>query len=277
MADSSFAIRNAAASAISAIARIEIPCGMWNGIFDSFRDAVQDPNQSIEYKVACVESIRYICEDLQDVQEYIFSDEMVGTLFLILLGCIQSNQPDPLWKEAVMALNQALPYADEFMKDSNQCRCVMEGVYNSTQHGNDEIQSCAFECLDSIFYLFYSYVTPYFEAFYNACEKAICGNLPETAIQACLTLVTLANVEKEYMDSNTATDELCKKCGGQLVPYLCQIMTTKDEDDDSETMTLPTATATCLRAFAEVMKNGRRLDLLLFYRYCRHRLAFCEW
>ena len=256
LSDSSFAVRNASASAISAIARIEIPYGMWNNIFDNFRDIVQDPSACVEYKVACVESIRYICEDFQDVQDYQFSAEMVSSLFLILLGCMQNSQPDPLWKEAVTALNQALAYADDFMKDENQCRCVMEGVYNSTQHTNIEIQDSAFECLDNVFYLFYSYIPPFFEAFYNACEKAICGSYPETAIQACLTLVTLANVEKEREDLHQQTNELCKKCGNQLVPYLCQIMTTKDEDDDSETMTLPTAAATCLRCFAEVMKDG---------------------
>ena len=157
MSDSSFAVRNASASAISAIARIEIPYGMWNDIFDNFRDIVQDPSACVEYKVACVESIRYICEDFQDVQDYQFSAEMVSSLFLILLGCMQNSQPDPLWKEAVTALNQALAYADDFMKDENQCRCIMEGVYNSTQHTNIEIQDSAFECLDNVFYLFYSY------------------------------------------------------------------------------------------------------------------------
>ena len=66
----------------------------------------------------------------------------------------------------------------------------------------------------------------------------------------------LKQAEKEREDLHQQTNELCKKCGNQLIPYLCQIMTTKDEDDDSETMTLPTAAATCLRCFAEVMKDG---------------------
>ena len=105
MSDSSFAVRNASASAISAIARIEIPYGMWNNIFDNFRDIVQDPNACVEYKVACVESIRYICEDFQDVQDYQFSAEMVSSLFLILLGCMQSNQPDPLWKREYISIS----------------------------------------------------------------------------------------------------------------------------------------------------------------------------
>ena len=96
LSDSSFAVRNASASAISAIARIEIPYGMWNDIFDNFRDIVQDPSACVEYKVACVESIRYICEDFQDVQDYQFSAEMVSLLFLLLLVCIQIIKHDNL-------------------------------------------------------------------------------------------------------------------------------------------------------------------------------------
>ena len=48
------AVRNAAASSISAIALIEIPIGMWNDIFDTLGNMVQSAEASVETKVESV-------------------------------------------------------------------------------------------------------------------------------------------------------------------------------------------------------------------------------
>lgn len=273
LSDPSYVVRNAVASSVSAIACIEIPVHMWDDIFDAFRDMIQNPATSVECKAAAVKAIRYICEDLQ---EFEMSDMMSSSVLLLLLGCMQMNQPDSIWLEAIGALNLALTFASSFMENSNQCRCVMEVIYNSTHHSNDYIQASAFECLDTVIDLFYDYIPPYFESFFAPCVGAIEGPIPDVGVQACLTLVTLAQVEKEMLDAHKPSSELCKQCGPQLIPSLCKAMTDKDEDDDSETMTLPTAAATCLRCFAEIMQDGRISLIFLIHRSRCYCLAFCK-
>lgn len=272
LSDPSFVVRNAVASSVSAIACIEIPIHMWDDIFDTFRDMIQNPATSVECKAAAVEAIRYICEDLQ---EFEMPDIMSSSVLLLLLSCMQMNQPDSIWEEAIAALDQALTFASSFMENSNQCRCVMEVIYNSAHHSNERIQGSAFECLDTVIDLFYDCIPPFFESFFAPCVKAIEGSVPEIGVQACLTLVTLAQVEKDLLDAHKPSSELCKQCGPQLIPSLCKAMTDKDEDDDSETMTLPTAAATCLRYFAEIMRDGMILFISLICRSRWYCLAFC--
>lgn len=227
---------------------------MWDNVFDVFRDVVQNPGTSNECRSACIETVRYICEDLQEHQ---FSEQMSSSVILLLLSCIQPNQNDMVWQEAIQALTSALTFADQFMENTSQCSCVMEAVYNSLQHSNDEIQCHAFECLDTLFYVFYEKLSPFFTGFFEVCKTILQGSNPSTGIQSCLTLVTLAQVEKERLETNEQIFGFCTSCGSELIPVLCEVMTHKDEDDDSEIMTLPTASATCLQCFAEVMKDGK--------------------
>ena len=228
--------------------------GLWDNIFDSLGDAIQSPDTSAETKVACVETIRYICEDLSDAN---LSPVMVSKVMMLILHCLQQNQCTELWDEAIQALDKALAFADEFMKNEEQCRCVMEAVYNSLHSTNLDVQGHAFQCLGEIFDFFYALVPPFFQLFYTECENAIRGNVPDIAIQAAFTLNILANVELECKDT-AEFKGLCQQCYTQLAQVLCEAMTRQEEDDDGETMTPAMAAATCLGGFAEVVGYGRR-------------------
>ena len=246
------AVRNAAASSISAIALIEIPIGMWNDIFDTLGNMVQSAEASVETKVACVETIRYICEDLS---ESTLPPVMSSTVMMLLLYCLQASQPTELWDEAIQALDCALAFAEDFMKSEEQCRCVMEAVFNATSSASLDVQGHAFQCLGEIFDLFYASVPPFFQPFYGACEAAIRGSERDIAIQAAFALNMLAVVESESKAENRCLG-LCQQCYTQLVQVLCEAMTRQDEDDDGETMTPAMAAATCLGSFAEVVGYG---------------------
>ena len=161
------------------------------------------------------------------------------------------------YRSAVQALDKALAFADEFMKNEEQCRCVMEAVYNSLHSTNLDVQGHAFQCLGEIFDFFYALVPPFFQLFYTECENAIRGNVPDIAIQAAFTLNILANVELECKDT-AEFKGLCQQCYTQLAQVLCEAMTRQEEDDDGETMTPAMAAATCLGGFAEVVGYGRR-------------------
>lgn len=88
--DDSFPVRNAAASAVSAIAKIEVPIGLWDSLFDDLNCIVQDPSVRLETKSACIEAIRYICEDLDPDS---INDSMSASILLMLLYCLQSSIP----------------------------------------------------------------------------------------------------------------------------------------------------------------------------------------
>ena len=237
--DDSFPVRNAAASAVSAIAKIEVPIGLWDSLFDDLNCIVQDPSVRLETKSACIEAIRYICEDLDPDS---INDSMSASILLMLLYCLQSSIPTALRDEAIQALNVALDFAGVFMQSPEQCTRVMEAIYSCCQDASLEVQTHAIICLNAVFELFYDVLTPFFPSFYNICKSAI-TSVSEVAIQACFSLETLAVVEKMRIDNK----ETCLNLAA---------MTKQHEEDDGETMTVPMAAATCLAAFCEVLKNG---------------------
>ena len=166
---------------------------------------------------------------------------MSSTEMMLLLYCLQASC--------------ALVFAEDFMKSEEQCRCVMEAVFNATSSASLDVQGHAFQCLGEIFDLFYASVPPFFQPFYSACEAAIRGNERDIAIQAAFALNMLAVVESESKAENRSLG-LCQQCYTQLVQVLCEAMTRQDEDDDGETMTPAMAAATCLGSFAEVVGYG---------------------
>ena len=250
--DDSFPVRNAAASAVSAIAKVEVPIGLWDSLFDDLNCIVQDPSVRLETKSACIEAIRYICEDLDPDS---INDSMSASILLMLLYCLQSSIPTALRDEAIQALNVALDFAGVFMQSPEQCTRVMEAIYSCCQDASLEVQTHAIICLNAVFELFYDVLTPFFPSFYNICKSAI-TSVSEVAIQACFSLETLAVVEKMRIDNKETCLNLAANCGADLVEVLCIAMTKQHEEDDGETMTVPMAAATCLAAFCEVLKNG---------------------
>lgn len=267
--DDSCPIRNAAASAMSAIARIEIPIGLWNSLFDDLNCVVQDPSVRLETKSACIEAIRFICEDLDPDS---INDTMSASILLMLLYCLQGSMPTALRDEAIQALNVALDYAYSFMQTPEQCTRVMEAVYSCCQDASLEVQTHAIICLNAVFELYYDLLSPFFAPFYTICKEAI-TSVSDVAIQACFSLETLAVVEKMRLENNEPCFNLAASCGADLVEVLCIAMTKQREEDDGETMTVPMAAATCLAAFCEVLKNGMYSDSMIIkmlYRLSGH-------
>ena len=254
--DDAFPVRNAAASAVSAIAKIEVPIHLWDNLFDDLNGVVQDPSVRLETKSACIEAIRYICEDLDPNS---MSESMSASILLMLLYCLQSSMPTALRDEAIQALNVALDYASTFMQSQEQCTRVMDAIFSCCQDASLEVQTHAIVCLNAVFELFYDMLTPFFPSFYSICKSAIEG-APEVAIQACFSLETLAEVEKMRIDNKESCLNLAATYGADLVAVLCMAMTKQHEEDDGETMTVPMAAATCLAAFCEVLRNGKNMD-----------------
>ena len=253
--DPSFPVRSAAASSLSAIARIEVPVGMWDSLFDQIGTIILDTSVNEQSKCSCLEALRYICEDLS-VED--INDSMAASIMMTILYSLQTIMPSAIRQEGIQTLNAALQFAETFMQSPEQCTRVMEGVLSCCQDSNLDVQRYAIICLNNVFDLYYEKLDPYIQTFYQLCKTKLEDmSNPEIAIQAAFALESLAAVELVIRGDNPSAT-LARQIGQELVPVLCTAMTQQNEDDDGETMTVPIAAATCLASYCEVLENGRK-------------------
>lgn len=257
--DNEASVRNAAASAVSAIARIEVPIHLWNDLVDCLNGIIQDPSVRLEVKVTCVETMRYICEDLDPDD---MDPTMANAILMGLLYCLQSTMPPEMRNEAIQALNAALYFGDSFMASSENSNRVLESICSCCSDGNPEIAMNGFICLNVVFDAFYTSLGDAFGALYPVAKQAIASGEATVSIQASLALETLALVEKERSEAGEPAAGYCARFGADLVATLCLKMT-QQEEEDGETMTPPIAAATCLGAFCELMGNGMTRGVLM--------------
>lgn len=247
------AVRNAAASALSAIARIEVPVGMWDTLFDQLGTIMLDSSVAEQSKCSCLETLRYICEDLTVDSINI---TMSSSIMMTILYSLQTTMPSSIRQQGIQALNAALDYADQFMQSPEQCTRVMEGVLSCCQDADEDVQLHAIICLNGVFECFYEKLDPYIQTFYLVCKGKIENYTdPKVAIQAAFALETLAQTELSLTPDQPCLN-LVRRIGEELVAVLCTAMTKQDEDDDGETMTVSIAAATCLASYCEVLGNG---------------------
>ena len=251
LGDSSTPVRNAAASAVSAIAKIELPIGLWDDLFVNLESIIMNTSLDVGPRIACVETVRYICEDLPSMNVALSS-----TIMQLLLNVLSTEQPPELWSEAVHALSSALNFAETFLEDSAELLRLMQALLNACRASSLEVQCQGFDCLNIVFEDYYPKIGPFFDEFYKACDAARCSEVSELAIRGALTLCTLLDVELEEEQMGEPTLQLGKQYGEKLARSLCSVMVKQEEDDTGETMTPAAAAATCLRALAEVLRNG---------------------
>lgn len=251
LGDSSVAVRNAAASAVSAIAKIELPIGLWDDLFVNLESVIMNASLDPGARIACIETVRYICEDLPAM-----NDALSSTILQLLLNVLSAEQPAEIWAEAVHALESALSFAETFLQDSSQLLRLMQALLKACCASELEVQCQGFDCLNIVFEDYYAKIGPFFEEFYKACEAALCSDVSELSVRGALTLYTLLDVELELEQMGEPTLQLGKQYGEKLARSLCSVMVKQDEDDAGETMTPPAAAATCLRALAELLRNG---------------------
>lgn len=251
LGDPSKPVRNAAASAVSAIAKIELPIGLWDDLFENLGNVIMNTSIDSGPRVACIETVRYICEDLTNM-----NDALSSTIMHLLLNILSMQQPPEIVSEAVYALSSALTFADSYLSDSSEFLRLMQSLLNACQSSSLEVQVQGFDCLNIVFDQFYTKIEPFFKEFYAACETALCSDVPELSIRGALTLCTLLDVELEQEQMGEKTLQLGKQYGEKLAGSLCSVMVKQEEEDTGETMTPAAAAATCLRALAEVLRNG---------------------
>ena len=125
-------VRRSACQCVSAVASIEIPEGQWPNLISTLSDAMSD--QALNIKLASVQTIGYICEELESKD--LSSQDRELVLSILITGIEQTDQS--LVKIGVQALYHAIEYTEEIFA-KGQGNIVMDSIKKACESQDDDI------------------------------------------------------------------------------------------------------------------------------------------
>ncbi|OAD61105.1 putative nuclear hormone receptor HR38 [Eufriesea mexicana] len=147
-----------AAQCVAYVAVAELPVREWTNVIQLLVSNVVNPNSTEIMKEATLETIGYICQDIE-------SDVLVPQSNEILTAIIHGMKGSSTSHHVRLAATSALYNSLEFTKGNFEIETernfIMEVVCEATQCLNTQVKVAALQCLVKIMSLYYQYMEPY--------------------------------------------------------------------------------------------------------------------
>jgi len=146
--------RKAAAQAVSAIAIIEIPRGEWTKIIEILAGNAQ--GTSVEYKLASLETLGYICEELP---EGILNPSQVDIILSALISNIMPHvNSQEIMISALTALTFCMRFCEKNFRIESEKNTIMSNLLACCVSADSKIRQKAMQCVLEIARCFYDYI-----------------------------------------------------------------------------------------------------------------------
>jgi len=249
--------RHTAAQAAAQIAIIDIPSKEWSNLLPTLLQySTTEDNDGI--KVASLETLGYICEELSD--EYVDQSEINQILTAIVDGAAPTRSKEVVYA-AITALRNSLDFASTNFEQEAERNVLMEVICNSTQHSDQQTRQTAFECLVMVAMLYYDKLETYMQTLFTLTLNAIQNDHEDVSKEALEFWSTLAEEELEILEEEpeTATRTCIRYVEGalpHLVPCALQTLLKQNEESEDDDWNISKAGATCLRLVGQVTKDA---------------------
>ncbi|XP_046482449.1 importin subunit beta-1 isoform X1 [Neodiprion pinetum] len=256
---------SSAAQCVAYVAVAELPVQQWSDLIPVLVNNVADPNSTEMMKEATLETIGYICQDID-------RDVLVAQSNQILTAIIHGMKGSSTSNHVRLAATSALFNSLEFTKGNfdieSERNFIMEVVCEATQSTNTQVRVAALQCLVKIMSLYYQYMEPYMgPALFPITLEAMKSDIDEVALQG---IEFWSNVSDEEVDLSMEEGEACD--GGRpplrvsrhyakgalqfLVPVLMQKLTKQEEFDDEDDWNPSKAAGVCLMLLASCCEDA---------------------
>uniref|UniRef100_H2ZAY2 Importin N-terminal domain-containing protein n=1 Tax=Ciona savignyi TaxID=51511 RepID=H2ZAY2_CIOSA len=149
---------SSAAQVIAGIACAEIPLGLWEDLIPRLVMSVTSSEASPKLKEAALETIGYICSDMEPEHLMVHSDK-------ILTAIVQGMHKDEANLHVKLAATNAMLNTLEFTKTNfdkaSERNFIMQVICEATQVEDTKVKVVALQCLVKIMSLYYKYMEPY--------------------------------------------------------------------------------------------------------------------
>ncbi|XP_012254098.1 importin subunit beta-1 isoform X2 [Athalia rosae] len=256
---------SSAAQCVAYVAVAELPVGQWSNLIPVLVNNVTDANSTEMMKEATLETIGYICQDID-------SEVLVSQSNQILTAIIHCMKGSGTSSHVRLAATSALFNSLEFTKGNfdieSERNFIMEVVCEATQSANTQVRVAALQCLVKIMSLYYQYMEPYMgPALFPITLEAMRSDIDEVALQGIEFWSNVSDEEVDLsMEEGEASDggrpplrvsrHYAKGALQYLVPVLVQKLTKQEEFDDEDDWNPSKAAGVCLMLLSSCCEDA---------------------
>ena len=186
---------HSAALGIAKVAALELPEDRWPELIPALMNNMQAQDAAV--KQATLETLGYVCEEAVALEEEVFAQEQVNHILTAVVTGMQSSQSDAVRLAAIVALQNALEFAETNFETARERDYIMQVVCEGTQAADLRVREAAFECLAGIASLHYHKLQPYITEIFSLTQQAINTGEEQVAKQAIEFWCTICDEELE--------------------------------------------------------------------------------
>ncbi|KAK8808586.1 hypothetical protein WA158_008487 [Blastocystis sp. Blastoise] len=260
--DPNVTVRRGAATAISAIALIEVPLNQWPQLFEQLMNLILN-NPSDDIKASALETIGFICSDFdtnQNVDINSLSQEAVDCILTSIFSGISNTANTSIRYMSINALTHALNFAKKNMSRPEERNEIIRLMLEAAIAPDDEIAHKSMECIATLLECYYDCVEDHIMNIYTVAKAAMLEREETVAIEACNVFQTLLGVEVN-LSSQTVSHKYIQSMLPDLVPTICICMTKQIDDNEGDVQTLANASAELLANLA-LQDNTAVIDIV---------------
>ncbi|XP_065342738.1 importin subunit beta-1 isoform X3 [Cloeon dipterum] len=249
-----------AAQCVAYVAVAELPVKQWPELIECLASNVVNTSSTEMTKEATLETIGYICQEIQD-QEVL--QLQANQILTAIIHGMRSNEPsNHVRLAATNALQNSLEFTRANFETDTERNFIMEVVCEATQSTDTAVKVSALQCLVKIMSLYYQHMESYMgQALFPITLDAMKSETDEVALQG---IEFWSNVSDEEMDLSIEATEAseagrvpsrCSRFYAKgalqfLVPVLQQKLTKQEENDDEDDWNPSKAAGVCLMLLA---------------------------
>ncbi|KRY56883.1 Importin subunit beta-1, partial [Trichinella britovi] len=233
-----------AAQCVASIAYAEFPMNHWPECIPKLATNVTAANSSENTKSSSLESLGYICSDLNPTVLRPFADQI---LTAIIHGMQKNEKSEYVRLVATNALSDSLEFIATNFERETERNVIMQVICETTQSANENLKVAALQCLVKVMSLYYQHMEYYMPAaLFSISVEAMKSSSQDVALQGiefwsnvCDEELALASDEEEAKEKGKALEVVCRNYAKQALPYVMPILLETlarqvDNDDDDE-------------------------------------------
>ncbi|OUC40362.1 HEAT repeat protein [Trichinella nativa] len=233
-----------AAQCVASIAYAEFPMNHWPECIPKLATNVTAANSSENTKSSSLESLGYICSDLNPTVLRPFADQI---LTAIIHGMQKNEKSEYVRLVATNALSDSLEFIATNFERETERNVIMQVICETTQSANENLKVAALQCLVKVMSLYYQHMEYYMPAaLFSISVEAMKSSSQDVALQGiefwsnvCDEELALASDEEEAKEKGKSLEVVCRNYAKQALPYVMPILLETlarqvDNDDDDE-------------------------------------------
>jgi len=256
--------RHTSASAIAAIAILDLATDTWKEVVPNLAAGVSNETTSGEFKEGCLIALADICIDADPRHITPFSFDIL----LAILTAMSSPHVE-LQLSALKALANAVQYSESNFDKEDQRNPIMSQVMEMAKSANDNVRLAAFDCLVSIAVAFYKFLPEYMrgglkDLTLSAISAQGTQEVEENIVKKAIEFWSvICEEERNILRENLAAQEtgaplldlyhFVKGAAQELAEPLFACLTKGDVDLELATWTISAAAATCISLMANTL------------------------